>query len=505
MKKLLLLFAMALMTMSASAVTIWVNGTKITGTTGFSIGDGTVNYNADTKTLSLNNVSFSRSGSGNEGIYNVDVSGLTIKFTGSNYITIANASCLVLGATTKVEVASGITTLMTTAGDQNAIALYNCRVTVTGAGSLSLVSTNGPAIQGREGSDICAVTFSVKNCDIYTEHQSFYNLKEANFNHGSSYNDDDYSSLVRLMAHSSSSYAHASDVTTLSKDNTMYVWEPTFNMDLNNINSANYATKDFVIRDANIAVYINSSYFPDGNFQDHLLFFYPRGFIMHGEINNHKRMIVDHSDIFRLTGIGYFTALEILNCNYNDLTELPQLPNTIRVIGCAHNQFTTLSITDYPNLEILICNSNSKLKTLNCSNNPKLNELHCYENQFTEDAMTTIVNSLPTRSSSAPGILKVLNNTNNNEGNVFNLSHFNTAIAKHWIPKRYNGTEWVDINFDAGDVNGDGSVNAADVTALYNYILNGDETYLSTSDVNNDNAVNAGDVTAVYNIILGQN
>ena len=56
-----------------------------------------------------------------------------------------------------------------------------------------------------------------------------------------------------------------------------------------------------------------------------------------------------------------------------------------------------------------------------------------------------------------------------------------------------------------GDVNCDGSVNAADVTALYNYILNGDTTYLSTSDVNNDGAVNAGDVTAVYNIILGNN
>ena len=53
-----------------------------------------------------------------------------------------------------------------------------------------------------------------------------------------------------------------------------------------------------------------------------------------------------------------------------------------------------------------------------------------------------------------------------------------------------------------GDVNGDGSVNAADVTALYNYILNGDETYLANSDVNGDGAVNAGDVTAVYNIIL---
>ena len=53
------------------------------------------------------------------------------------------------------------------------------------------------------------------------------------------------------------------------------------------------------------------------------------------------------------------------------------------------------------------------------------------------------------------------------------------------------------------DVNGDGSVNAADVTALYNNILNGDNTYLETSDVNGDGSINAADVTAVYNIILG--
>ena len=54
-----------------------------------------------------------------------------------------------------------------------------------------------------------------------------------------------------------------------------------------------------------------------------------------------------------------------------------------------------------------------------------------------------------------------------------------------------------------GDVNGDGSVNAADVTALYSYILNGTDTFIATSDVNGDKSINAADVTAVYNIILG--
>ncbi len=55
-----------------------------------------------------------------------------------------------------------------------------------------------------------------------------------------------------------------------------------------------------------------------------------------------------------------------------------------------------------------------------------------------------------------------------------------------------------------GDVNCDGSVNAADVTALYSFILNHNTTYEATSDVNGDNSINAADVTAVYKIILGQ-
>lgn len=54
-----------------------------------------------------------------------------------------------------------------------------------------------------------------------------------------------------------------------------------------------------------------------------------------------------------------------------------------------------------------------------------------------------------------------------------------------------------------GDVNGDGVCNAADVTALYNWILNNDDSAIVNGDQNNDNIINAGDVTTVYNIILG--
>lgn len=53
-----------------------------------------------------------------------------------------------------------------------------------------------------------------------------------------------------------------------------------------------------------------------------------------------------------------------------------------------------------------------------------------------------------------------------------------------------------------GDVNLDGVVTAADVTEIYNYLLNGDETYKSTCDVNGDGEITAADVTALYDILL---
>ena len=53
-----------------------------------------------------------------------------------------------------------------------------------------------------------------------------------------------------------------------------------------------------------------------------------------------------------------------------------------------------------------------------------------------------------------------------------------------------------------GDVNGDGEVTTVDITCLYNYLLNGDETYIATSDVDGDGEVTTVDITCIYNILL---
>jgi len=54
----------------------------------------------------------------------------------------------------------------------------------------------------------------------------------------------------------------------------------------------------------------------------------------------------------------------------------------------------------------------------------------------------------------------------------------------------------------AGDVDGDGSITSADVTVLYNYLINNESSSLVDGDVDGDGSITSGDVTVVYNKLL---
>ena len=82
------------------------------------------------------------------------------------------------------------------------------------------------------------------------------------------------------------------------------------------------------------------------------------------------------------------------------------------------------------------------------------------------------------------------------------------SLEEYLADPNYNGKfkEIKAIPDDAplkGDVNGDGKVNAADVTTVYNYIANPEATGLTLDkvDINGDGNVNATDITDLYNII----
>ena len=61
----------------------------------------------------------------------------------------------------------------------------------------------------------------------------------------------------------------------------------------------------------------------------------------------------------------------------------------------------------------------------------------------------------------------------------------------------------VESDFIKGDVNVDNEVNATDITALTNHLLNVQAYPHFTTDVNNDNSVNVTDVTDIITQILG--
>lgn len=76
------------------------------------------------------------------------------------------------------------------------------------------------------------------------------------------------------------------------------------------------------------------------------------------------------------------------------------------------------------------------------------------------------------------------------------------------ITARISGTDLNDncivtvLQAQQGDVNGDGSINIADVTALIDLLLNGASYYNAPADLNQDGSVNIADVTALLDYLL---
>ena len=75
-------------------------------------------------------------------------------------------------------------------------------------------------------------------------------------------------------------------------------------------------------------VTINSTNFPDANFRSYLLSLYPSGTITTSQINSLTNLNVSDKSISSLTGISYFTNLQYLNCQGNNITSLNLSSNT---------------------------------------------------------------------------------------------------------------------------------------------------------------------------------
>ena len=163
-------------------------------------------------------------------------------------------------------------------------------------------------------------------------------------------------------------------------------------------------------------------------------------------------------------------------------------------------------------LSTLDCRLN-QLTALDVSHNTALFELNCSENRINGENMEALVASLPTVAVDNPwsryGEFRVINIDPEADQNVITTTQVTTARDKNWIVYGWTNGYWEEYDGSEpttavpGDVDGDGFVTTVDITAIYNYLLNGDETYIDTSDVDGDGFITTTDITVIYNILRG--
>lgn len=381
---LILLMAVTVVALSSTATKIYVCGTKITGTTSFQAGGGTVSYNDNTRVLTITGVSYTKTGSSNNGISVDDVSGaLTINLVGNVTFDIKDADAVLCksGKDTYINI-SGNATFICRSSSHAGLKLQDGDVGVSGSGSLTIEHTNyGNAVKG--GSKSENLTFQIYKCELKSGGSRLYNLNKVTFASTGSYGSEGYSTYIVLNYYSSNNgNAAASSISNWDKTSNVKILKPFeyYNTSLSNLTGSAF-TGETIITDVSPVAVMNSSYFPDANFRSYLLGLYPKGYITSSDVNSRTSLYPYSEGISSLTGVSYFSKLTYLDCSSNSLTSLPSLPSTLQTLNCSNNK-----ITSFNNLQ-----NCSSLKTLNCSNNQisstsnlptNIETLNCSSNKF---------------------------------------------------------------------------------------------------------------------------
>ena len=220
MKNIVLLSIMALAAVFAQAATkyeINVGGVEVTSdnasnVTGGAItklsSSGKVSYNSSTKTLTLTDISISRSGSSDRAIHNRECEGLKIVLDGTCRFSGSAASTLYFQKSTTLEVNGDATVTCTSSGDDAIYFNNSGTLSIKGSGTLNLSSTKGDGIEGASNPTL---TLAITNMTVNSSRENFKNFKYVNFNANSS-----TGSKINLKPTSSSSYAHVSSSSTLA-------------------------------------------------------------------------------------------------------------------------------------------------------------------------------------------------------------------------------------------------------------------------------------------------
>ena len=136
---------------------------------------------------------------------------------------------------------------------------------------------------------------------------------------------------------------------------------------------------------------VNKTNFPDDIFRSWVISqdYGADHFLDQDEIDARKKINVSGLGIKKLNGIKFFTALQDLRCNNNELSVLDLSSNVqLKYLDCSYNQLYSLLsyecfiIKNCPKLDYLNC-QNNKLRYLDISGNTRLTTLYCANNNLT--------------------------------------------------------------------------------------------------------------------------
>ncbi len=212
--KLFVLAACLSCVLGASAATYYgfkvggvsVNSDNCNNVTGNNILSGTVKYDHSTKTVTLTNVSISRTGSDNRAILNESNTGLIIKFVGTNELSAQDASAVRFNTSGSIVVSEGSSASIT-GGTENAIYSYNSAIAISGPGDLHVSASGSAAIEGKGASSSSTLSFSNITADIYGSKGDLFDFSNVTFN---------TKSYVTLTATNNSSYPSARNIGSMT-------------------------------------------------------------------------------------------------------------------------------------------------------------------------------------------------------------------------------------------------------------------------------------------------
>ena len=102
-----------------------------------------------------------------------------------------------------------------------------------------------------------------------------------------------------------------------------------------------------------------------------------------GNVGNTSELSVTSKSLTSLAGVGHYTRITTLYCDYNQLTTLNASGLAeLQYLVCNDNQLTTLNVSGLTKLKTLKC-YNNQLTTLNAGGLTELGNLTCNNNQLT--------------------------------------------------------------------------------------------------------------------------